>query len=129
MKIIALFFRVLNWLLCLALRCMAWTSNRLHQKLQSGPSARLWAASDDELLMEIRKRGLLTAKAKVDKQSVMEQTRFVSQEEDAALVVGKLMLVPQTTARAAVDRAILEMKKNKKSPTTQELAALAIKYA
>lgn len=126
MKIISLVFRVLNWLLCLALRCMAWTSNRLHQKLQSGPSARLWAASDEELLMEIRKRGLLTMTVKAKAVEAV-QTRFLAREEEAALVVKKLQQCPAATAREAVNKALLEMKG--KSWMVQDLVTAAIKYA
>lgn len=127
MKILNAILRAMNWLTCLVLRCVAWSANRLQQGLQSGPSARLWAATDEELLLELKKRGIQTkAKSKPD----LEQSRFVSQEEEAALAVGKLQMVPQTAARRAVELAVTQMRKeNRKSPTVQELIVMAIKYA
>ncbi len=126
-------FRAISWVLCLGLRLTAWTSNRLHQWLKSGPRPRLWLATDDELMTEIRKRGLNVKKKKAKQPAnVLQMTRITRFEnyDDATMAVMTLQEVPKAKARVAVDRAVLEFQNNlKPDPQLQDVIQAALKYA
>ena len=123
--------RAIKWVLCLGLRCTAWCSNRLHQKLNSGPQARLWAASDAEIMVEARRRGLMKRKKKSHSKNVVALQRPIelvpaSEVQEASLAVSKLQNINSKMALELVKKAVCEFKTK---PTVQEIVIATLKYA
>ena len=122
--------KAINWCLCLGLRCTAYVCGRTHERLKSGPSARLWAASDHELMAEAKRRGLL----KRSKTMVLRPIQAPVQAPDpfepsfwlAVQSVRKLQLVPQADAEQAVRQALAEIPKPQRGEI-QEVVKLAIR--
>ena len=138
MKIINAIGRAVAWVLCLGLRCTAWTSNRLQTWISSGPSPRLWAASDEELVCELRKRGVkLSVKGgfiKKQKQAPTQQaqpkttTVNVTDYTDIELAVANLQDVSKQRAREAVIKAKREIALSGECASDNVVLAKAVKY-
>ncbi len=116
------------WTACLCLRCASWSASRLHQKLRSGPQARLWAASDEEIMVEAKKRGLIKKKKKAKhSENVVPLNR---EFEDAVLAIKTLQSVSAAVARSAAVQAMQDMARDgRPQPKTQDIVQAAIKYA
>lgn len=121
--------KAIKWCLCLGLRGTAWTGNRLHERLKSGPAARLWAASDHELLAEAKRRGLLKKKRA---KALPTQTQTVRFEEPNVILaiktVAVLQEIKESQAEAMVRQALGQWRGSKK-PSADEIAALVLKPA
>ncbi len=130
-------FRIINWTACLVLRFVSWAANGLHFRLRSGPRPRLWAASNEELLIEVRKRGLLKKKAKksaspnvVAMLTNVDTVEESQQIDDAVATTAKLKNISMTAAHAAVQAAVWNMRQEKrKTDNASEIVIAAMQYA
>lgn len=91
----------------------------MHERLKNGPSARLWLASNDALLREVKKRGLMKSKS-IDLE--VEPTEKI---DDTILVVQKLKETSVPRATADVQRARKELPQ----ANEQEVTTRALQYA
>jgi len=137
MKIVNSIGRIVAWVLCVGLRCTAWSANRLQTRLESGPSPRLWAASDDDLVQELRKRGVKISvkhskSVKVLKSMQTTSTRTatasVSDYSDIELAVANLQDVSRQRAREAVVKAVREITLSGECVNDNVILAKAVKY-
>lgn len=118
--------KIIYYLTFLAISLCILPLNWLRERIKNGPSARLWLATDADLLAEAQKRGLAQKQAVVV-ESAKAPALSETTTQDAIEVVTTLGCVPEKKAREAVGLAEREFAKSGQQPKTQDLAILALK--
>ncbi len=121
MKII---LRCFSWFACLFLRASIAVLSWAHERLNNGPSARLWLAKDTDLMAEAQKRGLLK-KLRVE----AAPTQADQDVEMAAKAIAKLNDVPMKEAMARASTAANAVTLSGMARTVQNILTLALKPA
>lgn len=131
-------FSGIAWIICLGLRYTAWSANRLQRWIGSGPSPRLWAASDDDLIRELRKRGVRLESKRSNSKNGQGKTPArtitktvtvnVSDYSDIELAVANLQDVSRQRAREAVQKAVREIEMSGDRPSDNVILSKAVKY-
>ena len=81
MKILRPLYRAFLWTLALSCRVTATVATWGARRIQRGPSARLWLASDLEIAAEAKRRGLFKRRKKKHAANVLQMIQKVEAPE------------------------------------------------